>query len=369
MKKRIILISTGSAVVILALLGLYFYRISTRNAVEKFIANDIMINVLVAGSNTYNENRHRFYSILSIQPGTKKIGLIFLPPNLKIHLDNKGEEFKRIDEVDVTDFDILSESLFRETKLKIPFYIVLYAPDVQRMVDLAGGMDLYVLDQVKNIHGIKQGINYFDGAKIMEYINCAEENSIYIKYDRIEDVLLTLFSNRAAYKKQFNIDFISMAIKSIKTNLLAQEIVSLAGLIYDSKADVLCTILPGSFAENGLYQMDNISYKLYEKEYLKKLLQENHGEQSVKIKILNGTDISGLAMKTRAFLIREGLNVIEFGTSPYAFQQNSVVICQKGETGPAKKVADLLSISRIYHIVDSTQLNNVLLIIGADMAK
>ena len=369
MKKRITLICTVAVLIILALSGLYFYKVSTRNAVEQFISNDIMINLLIAGSNSYNDNRHKFYSILSIQPGTKKIGLIFLPPNLSINLDKRKQEYKRIDEVDISDFDSLSESLFHETKLKIPFYVVLYSPDVERIVDLIGGLDLYVLGQVKNIHGIKHGINYFDGAKTMQYLNSAEENSIYIKYDRIEDILLTLFSNKAKHKKFFNIEFISEAIKSIKTNLLAQEIVTLAGLLYDDKADVLCTILPGTFTDNGLYQMDNISYKLYEKEFLQKLMQKNQNEQSVKIKILNGTDVPGLAMKTRAFLIREGLNVIEFGTSPDPFQKNSVVICQKGEIGPAKKVAELLSISRIYHIVDSTQLNNVLLIIGTDMAK
>ena len=369
MKKRITLIITVAVLIIISLLGFYFYKVSTRNAIEQFVANDVMINVLVAGSNVYNDNKQKLYALISIQPATKKIGLVFIPPNFRVSLDERNREYRRIDEVDISDFEPLAESLYRDTKLKIPFYIVLYSPDVERMVDLIGGLELYVLDQVKNMHGIKHGLNYFDGARTMQYINSAEENSVYIKYDRIEDILLTLFSNKYRYKKLFNIEFIHEAIKSIKTNLLAQELATLAGLLYDDKADMLCTILPGTFTDNGLYQMDNISYKLYEKEFLKKLIQNKQTEESVKIKILNGTDVSGLAMKTRAFLIREGINVIEFGTSPYPFQDNTVVICQKGEIGPAKRVADLLSISRIYHIIDSTQLNNVLLIIGADLEK
>jgi anionic cell wall polymer biosynthesis LytR-Cps2A-Psr (LCP) family protein len=369
LKKRIILICTVAVIIILSLTGLYFYKVSTRNAVEQFIVGDIMINVLIAGSNIYNDNKHKLYSIISIQPGTKKIGLIFIPPNFRVTINERKKQYRRIDEVDISDFNLLSESLYRDTKLKIPFYIVLYSPDIERLVDLIGGLELYVLDQVKNIHGIKTGLNYFDGAKTLQYINSAEENSIYIKYDRIEDILLTLFSNKSKYKKLFNTEVISEVIKSIKTNLLAQEIATLAGLLYDDKTDLLCAILPGSFTDNGFYQLDNISYKLYEKEFLIKLLQDKQTEQSIKIKIINGTEVSGLAMKTRAFLIREGLNVIEFGTSPYPFQENTVVISQKGEIGPAKKVADLLSISKIYHIIDSTQLNNVLLIIGTDMAK
>ncbi len=266
MKKRIAAISAVAVIVILLSWGFYFYRISTRNAVEKFIAGDIMINVLIAGSNSYNDNRHKLYAVMSIQPGTRKIGLMFLPPNLRVSTDRRNREYRRIDEMDVTDFDTLSQSLFNETKLKIPFYIVLYAPDVERLIDLIGGLELYYLDQVKNIHGIKAGINYFDGAKIMQYINSAEENSIFIKYDRIEDILLALFTDKTKYKKLFTMEFVSETIKSIKTNLLPQEILSLGGLIYDKKADILCTILPGSFTENGFYHVDNISYKLYEKE-------------------------------------------------------------------------------------------------------
>ena len=42
-----------------------------------------MINILVAGSNAYNENKHKFFSIISINPINNKIGITFIPHLLK----------------------------------------------------------------------------------------------------------------------------------------------------------------------------------------------------------------------------------------------------------------------------------------------
>ncbi len=369
MKKRIIISSAILLLFILSLIGIYLYKIKTRNAVEKFIGKDLMINILIVGSNIYNENMHKFYAVLSIQPKTKKVGLLFIPPNFKVTLDEMRRSYCRIDQVDINDFTKLSSSLYRDLKLKIPFYMVLYSPDVERLVDLLGGLDLYVLDQVKDIYGIKYGVNYFDGVKASQYINSAEENSIFLKYDRIQDILLTVFSDRKDYMLYNNIEFLSEVIRTLKTNLMAQEIVTIADLLNDDKSDFICTTLPGTFSGNGYFYIDNVSKKIYEDEFLKRLFREDNSESPVKIKILNGTEVIGLAKKTRAFLVRRGIHVIEFGTSPFPLQENTVIINQKAEIGPAKKVADLLSIDKIYHIIDSTQLNNVLLIIGRDFKQ
>lgn len=364
-----VVIPVFALIVILSLLGVYYYKRSTRNAVERFIANDVTINILIAGSNVFNDNKHKFYSVLSIQPGTKKIGLIFLPPDFRVLTDERRGRYQRIDEIDSSDFKSLADSLYHDIKLKIPFYVILYSPDIERLVDLVGGIDLYFLNQAEGIHGTEYGLNYLDGSKTVKYINSAEKNSIFIKYDRIQDILLTLFYNRDKYRKFFNLEFISEVIRTIKTNLLAREIAGLAKILYDEKTELMCSIAPGSYDEDGLYYIDDISYKMYENDYLKTLIKGVDPEQPVKIKILNGTDVSGLAKRTRAFLVREGLNVVEFGTSPFPSQEASVIISQKGNIGPARKVADLLSIDRIYHVIDSTQLNNVLLIIGWDRTR
>jgi anionic cell wall polymer biosynthesis LytR-Cps2A-Psr (LCP) family protein len=368
LKNKIVPISIILAVMIIFLSIYIYYKKSTRNVIETFAENGMMINILIAGSNVYNHNKHSFYAIMSFNPEKNKIGITFIPPEFKIDLNGKGKKFQKINEIDINDFKSLSSSLERDLKLNIPFYVVLYSPDVERLVDMIEGVDLYVLDG-SNIKGLHFGLNYFDGDKINEYINSVEENSIFRKYDRIQDILLTLFYNKKNYEKYFNIEFVSEILKTTKTNFLSQEIVSLSKLLYKKDADLACTILPGLVDKDGFYIIDDITYKIYKNDFLKRLIVDSETEQQPKVKILNGTDVAGLAKKIRYKFVTQGFNVVEFGTAPYPSFDKTVIINRRGEIAPVKKVSELLGVDNIYHIVDSSQLTNVLIIIGKDLAK
>ncbi len=365
MKNRIFLISACVVVIIFILWIFIQYKKSTRNAVDLFAENGRMINILIAGSNIFKNNRHDFYAILSINSENNKIGLTLLPPEFRVNL---GKKYNKISEIDINDFKDLSECLEKDLKLNIPFYVVLYSPDVERVVDMIEGIDLYILED-SSVQGIKPGLNYFDGGKINQYINSVEENSFYKKYDRIQDILLTLYYNKERYKKFCNIEFVSEVLKTIKTNLLDQEIISLSKLLYSKESDLLCTIMPGSLNEAGYYVADDIAYRIYKKDFLRRLVVDSESEQQIKIKILNGTGVKGLAMKLRYKFVNEGINVQEFGNVSNQLFENTLIINRKGELGPARKVSELLGVSQIYHSVDSSQLNNVLVIVGMDMAN
>ncbi len=368
MKNKVILIVSLAAAAFIFLSVFYYFKKQTRNSVEVLAENGKMINILIAGSNAYNNNKHDFYAVVSLNPENNKIGITFIPPDFRISTGRSGESFTRIDQVDINDFKNLSASLQGDLKMSIPFYVVLYSPDVERFVDLIEGVELYVLDDLK-IPGIHFGLNYFDGNKINQYINSGEENSIYKKYDRIQDILLTLYYNKKKYERYINTEFISEIKKRIKTNLLNQEVMSLARLLYKKESDLTCTIMPGFFTEDGFYTVDEVAYKIYKKDFLRKLIVNDYPEQPVKIKILNGTDITGLARKVRRKFVSEGFNVVEFGTSPYQTFDKTLIINRKGDIGPVRKVSKLIGVDRIYHCVDSTQLNNVLVILGMDMIR
>jgi anionic cell wall polymer biosynthesis LytR-Cps2A-Psr (LCP) family protein len=368
LKNKIILISISIAVFIFILWIFIQYKKSTRNAVDAFAANGRMINVLIAGSNVFKSNKHDFYAILSINSENSKIGLTLLPPDFRVNLDGKGKRYNKISEVDINDFKKLSASLEKDLKFNIPFYVVIYSPDVERIVDLVEGVELFILEDV-NIQGIKPGLNYFDGDKINQYINSVKENSIYKKYDRIQDILLTLYYNKDKYEKYCTIEFVSEVLKTIKTNLLDQEIISLAKILYKKESNLLCTIVPGSLNETGYYITDDISFSIYKRDFLRRLFVDREIEQQIKIKLLNGTDIPGLARKLRYKFVNEGINVMEIGTAPNQMFENTLIINSKGDLGPARRISEILGVDRIYHSVDSMQMNNVLVIIGMDMAK
>lgn len=367
MKNKIILGAAALAGLLFIGLIYYFYNIKTRNAVEQLIRDKKLINILVAGSNKFHDNKHTFFALVSINPVNGRIGITFIPPAFKVRLDDSGSKYGRIDSIAHYNFNRLRYSLKQDLKLNIPFYIEVYGPDVKRLVDLIEGVDLYVLDQIKDPEHFKSGLNYLDGGKTLRYINSVEGNSVYLKYDRIQDILFTLYHKKDKLKRFRTLEFITEALKSIKTNMLPQEILSIADVVFRD-ANLIAMVLPGGNVGN-YYIVDDITYKIYEKEFIRHLVIDKEPDPGIKIKVVNGTDVPGMARKFRNSLIRDGLNVVEFGTSPYPFKKKSLVICRKGNYHAGVKVSETTGITMVHYIIDSTLLYNILIIIGDDITK
>ncbi len=370
MKRKVLIIGSFLLLALVSAFIYYCHGMRTRNAVEELIQKKKIINILVAGSNVLKDHKHKFFSIVSINPDNHRIGITFIPPEFRIRLDEDGDNTARIDEMVVFNFNSLRYSLQRDLKLTIPFYAEVYAADVERIVNMLEGVDLFVLDQAGDGPARSHGVNYFDGRKVMRYINEVEENSIYLKYDRILDVLMTLYSDRERLERFNALAFVTELMKSMKTNMLPQEMLRIGEIIFKN-GDVMATVLPGFF-KDGYYTMDDITFRIYEKEFLAQLIvdkSEKEIDASIKIKIVNGTDVPGLARKMRERLIREGLNVMEFGTSPYHTMNRSIIINKRANITAVNRVAELTGIQNVYHNIDNTQLHNILIIIGEDMAK
>ena len=367
MKKKLAILAVAAACIILIIFSINSYMKKTRNAVENLAREKKLVNVLIAGSNKYRERRHSFFCVLSINPDNNNIGITFIPPNFRVYLDESREDPVAISEVDFIYFDRLRRSLLHDLKLNIPFYVELYTSDVHRITDLIEGLDIFMLDQMKGKESVKFGSNYLDGKKVMRYINNVENGSIYLKFDRIEDIFLSLYHNRHKKQNLITFEFISELLSSIKTSLLPQEVMTMTGYFL-KEGSLFSIMLPGAF-NGGFYTIDNVSHKIYESEFLQHLIMNKEGETAVKVKILNGTSVPGLARKMRNKYNREGLSVVEFGTSPFPPMKKSVIIARKSSTGAVKKVSELTGIDNIHYIIDNTLLHNVLIIIGEDLAQ
>ena len=365
-RKKKLVITAGVAGIILYLC-ISLYIKSTRNVIEKIVDNKDLINILVTGRNVYKENTFNFYALVSINPANNNIGITFIPPDYRIMMNDSGSNSVKISDVDFYYFDRIRYTIQKDLQLNVPFYVKVYASDVVRTIDLLDGINLFSLDQSRCITNGKSGLNYMDGRKTIDYINCADQNSIYIKYDRILDVLLTLYYEREKRLALLNEDYISEIVKNIRTNLLPQEIFSVIKLI-SGKGNVMSTLLPGG-TNAGFYLVDEINFKTYQQDFLGPLVAEGGSETAVKIKILNGTGVQGLARKLRNDLIRDGLTVTEFGTSNYGNFEHSVIICRQCDIFTANRTAEIAGIDRIYFVTDTSQLTNVLIIIGEDMVS
>jgi len=354
-------------IIIALVFGVLIYKKHSRNVIDEIISMNEMINVLIAGRSVYNDNMFRFFSLITINPVNNNIGITFIPPDYRILMNDDGTKVKKISEVDFYYFDRIRYTLKKDIQMNVPFYVIFYTSDVIRTVNLIEGVNIFFLDQVQNMSKKDFGLQYLDGEKISQYINSVEQNSIYMKYDRILDIFLTLYHDKDNCKRLFNYKFMGELFKNIRTNLMSQEIYSIAEIVFKD-GNIDATLLPGDF-NDGYYTVDELSYTSYQQEFLTNLVLQSEPDPNVKIKILNGTNIPGLARKLRNDLIRDGMSVVEFGTSNYPTMHYSTIISRNSDLKSVKKISDMTGIGNIYFVTDTTQLSNILIIVGEDMAK
>lgn len=367
MKSKYLKILILFAIIIALVFGVLIYKRHSRNVIEEIVSMNDMINILIAGRDSYNDNMFRFFSLVTINPVNKNIGITFIPPDYRILMNDDGTKLKKISEVDFYYFDRIRYTLKKDIQMNVPFYIILYSADVIRSVNLLEGVNIFFIDQIQNTSKKDFGLQYLDGEKVVQYINSVEQNSIYMKYDRILDIFLTLYNDKDNIKKLFSYKFISELFRNIRTNLMSQEIYSIAEVALNG-ANIDSTLLPGDF-NNGYYTVDELSYMSYQQEFLTNLVLQSEPDSNVKIKILNGTNIPGLARKLRNDLIRDGMNVVEFATSNYPTIHDSIIICRQSDMKSVKRISDMTGIGKIYFVTDTRQLSNILIIVGEDMAK
>lgn len=367
MSKRISALLVALVLITLVFLGINQYRKSTRNIVDLIASKKDLVNVLVAGRNSYKDDTFVFFAVISLNPGNGSCGITMIPPDYGVFMNDDGTKVKKISQVDFYYYSRIRYSLKKDLGLDVPFYINIYSPDVIRTVDLAGGVNIFSIDQAPCVSNMDFGLNYLDGNKTMQYINCTRDNSIFIKYDRILDVILTLYHEKKLWDLYKNFDFISEVFRSIKTNMLPREIFSIAEFLKED-GKFYSALLPGGYV-NDLYMVDEISLKAYQQDFLIPIAVQDSAEYEIKIKILNGTSVPGLARQLRNSLIKDGFNVVEFGTSTYPPMKESVIICRKSDFFAAGTVSKNTGIDNIYFVNDNTQLNNLLIIIGEDSAR
>ncbi len=367
MKKKLLILFGSALGLMIIIAAAYYKNITTRNAVEKLAGEKRLINILVAGSGIYNRNMHKHFALVTINPVNNNIGVTFIPPSYSIRDSDSDKGFTRIDNIDFTDFKKIKNAFMADLKIHVPFYVELYSPDVRRIIDLIEGIDIFILDQVKNIPDLHPGLNYFDGSKALKYIHSSQDNSIFSRYDRMQDIILNLYYNKERKKIFGNLKFVTEILKTIKTNMLPREFVTAGDFVF-KKGHIMTSLLPGVLKEE-LYTVDDISYKIYEEDFMTPLVVGKFSESQLRIKIVNGSDVPGLARKLRNSLIKEGLSIIEFGTSPYREISDSMIICRKGNIPSLDKISKLSGIKNIQPVIDNALFYNVLIITGKDMVK
>jgi anionic cell wall polymer biosynthesis LytR-Cps2A-Psr (LCP) family protein len=324
--------------------------------------------------------------LLLYEPATKRGGLFFIPANLGLQIAELG----RFDRISVLyaagNLDPLRRKTEQLVKAPIPFHVVLSYDHIASIVDLLGGMELFISNPIDGDSGGKRtllpsGSVTLDGDKALQYLEY--EDPIEEEMERVgrqqkflqsllrrigQPATQDLLGNSAAnalFKSYLQTNISSRGVDSMvrelgrldPDHLVFQRVMGSLRQVEGVKGEVLLPHYEGALIRETVSQMSQA---------IRNQSEAATESVTVRIEILNGTALDGLARRTKALYESFGFEVVSFGNADNDRYVNTVVLDRRGNADAAKRAADIIHCERVHAQPSASSDADVTVILGRD---
>lgn len=330
----------------------------------------ITVQLMLIDSNTGN---------LAIYDIPRKLGAIIPALGRVDRLDNLYSELGA---------DELTATVSRILDLPINFYMDMSLKNIEELVDLINGVAVFlpvpiedtVDDKVLRIPG---GNVLLDGEKIASYVAYEGADERELEWISRRWTFIREFIRSASEDDQLysNTDVQNLFIRHMGANFDKDAARTLLNLLPRLKLDSMITqrVLGNERQVETASGTQTILFPHFEGQLVRDSIQQvlsSLGEPeaaytaalSTKLEILNGTDINGLAARTRDLYQNFGFEVLRVGNADRNDYEHTVVIDRRGNPDAAKSVGDLIradNISEGTALVDNPDID-LTIILGDD---
>ncbi len=333
-----------------------------------------------------SQERLQFIQVLLYHPITKKAGLFYIPANL----GTRVEAVDRFDRIEVLynpqDCSLIRKKVEQLIDLPIPFYFDVSLNGISNLVDLIGGIELFISNPVDMDQGerrvlLPSGSVLLDGEKIKEYLTyelpLEEDRESVGRRQKFMQSLLKKIGSPSTNAYLLERDVFRLARSYLRSNLTSKSLQAFLLELGNLKTDrfVFQRVLGSTKKVEGVE--GPILFPHYEGNLIKQTIKQNietissddpkyDDSLAVTIEILNGTDSDGLAQRTKALYESFGFDVVSFGNADHNEYINTLVLDRKGKTYAAERVAEVIKCERIHSKLDSESRAEITLILGKD---
>jgi anionic cell wall polymer biosynthesis LytR-Cps2A-Psr (LCP) family protein len=325
----------------------------------------------------------RFCEVFLYNPRTSKGAVLDIPGNVGTLI----ESLNRMDRIDIVfrsddpqDFRTLVEGF---VGLPVPFYCMFSLDEIERFVDILGGVDVFIANSIEtdsqgNTALLPSGNVILDGGKARLFLSFIDpEEPELDRIGRIQkfvQAMLKKMGESAAFLANENVaPFLRTALR---TNLdtasfraFCREIAKL-----DSDRIIFHRVLGNvRSVDNQELLFPHIEGQLFRDSVrqinanLASADSRAMSEIAVSIEILNGTETTGLARRTREVFQSFGFDVISFSNSEDKGVEKTRIIDRRGNPEAASRTADVIRCSNIVtEIADSPAAADVTVLLGKD---
>lgn len=326
---------------------------------------------------------YRFFEVFQYHPTTHRGAVLFLPGNVGSII----ESLKKVDRIDVLyrygSIGALTAKVEQLTGLAIPFHFELQERDVVALVDLLGGLELFIPNPVEAADAgrpvlLPSGSVVLDGDKVRDYIAYhdplePETDQVGRKQKFLQSTLKALGESDLVQGKT---GFAALR-RVLATNLSPRSLTAFVRELQklESEKLVFQRVLGSERTVDG----QELLFPHFDGQLLKEIVKQtadtiasaepDAGEQlTVALEILNGTAVAGLAKRAASVFQSYGYEIVALGNAENDEYLNTVVLDRKGRLESAQKAAELIRCQRVYsRLAEGGDLAiDVTLILGKD---
>jgi anionic cell wall polymer biosynthesis LytR-Cps2A-Psr (LCP) family protein len=326
---------------------------------------------------------YRFFEVFLYHPQTHRGAVLFIPGNVGLII----ESLKKVDRIDVLyrygNIGALKAKVEQITGIPIQFYIELREQDVVSLVDLLGGLELFIPNPVEASIGdrkvlLPSGSVVLDGDKIRDFIVYQDPLEPEIDWvGRKQKFLQSLLKGLGDSELVLQASPFAALRRLASTNFGSR---SLAAFIREmKKLESEKLIFQRVLGNVRTVDSKELLFPHFDGQLLKEIVKQTgetiasaepatEGELIVSLEILNGTPVSGLARRAASVFQSYGYDVVSLRNAENTEYLNTVVLDRKGRLEAAQKAADLIRCQRVYsRLAEGGDLTiDVTIILGKD---
>ncbi len=264
------------------------------------------------------------------------------------------------------------------------FRIRLSAENYEKLVDLAGGVDIFIpnpvdetVDEVRYL--FPQGGVTLDGAKSRSFLEYRPRGEVIEERTfREQRMVQALFSSMGRPEARLTAREVApFVIPLFDTNLDDQGLLSF--MTFLEGLDMGRVIFQGVLGNRRVLDGKTVLFPYYEGKLIRETVQrvtetlaksDTFGEklQTVRVEILNGTRVNGLASRTAQIFRSYGFRVSSVSNAERSDYAQTVVLDRRGNAEAARQAAELIRCSRIHSRIDGNrdETVDVTIILGKD---
>ncbi|MCB1155928.1 MAG: LytR C-terminal domain-containing protein [Leptospiraceae bacterium] len=341
---------------------------------KKFAENPTEEEAFTLLWNGYDGKKLEYSFLVVFYPKKNKSILYFVNPitafpgKTEILENTSGKEI----------FAYSASELEKITSHKISYYINLSSENLIKLIDLLGGLPFYLDPNVHRIPGKyarKEGDFLLFGEEAVDlfFLPAKPEPINYIQRLNLQQsILLSLLDKLSFLGGELHQELIQYLYFLAETNLPREKFEWFIKKISGGK--VFYTVFEASgelkTSQNGRTYLslmtDQSRVGFHEMESLLFKDEESLGENA-RVEILNGTEVNGLAKKTKDLLNAHSIKVLSTENAWKSGIKRSIILDRSGKAGYSRRLAEILGIKKIKHLIRKESGLDVTILLGEDI--